>query len=324
LYRCLAVSETGVSRQIPAVPVLNFIFFISIFKLPHNFGCAEANFESINGRFSMAGASGGATHFLTRFGDQSIACNQYALTKLGVDRSRCFLKIEDYMILCVPFQFGFKRSLFIASLSKQEMAFFQRYVNGIVGLSIVFVPPGRKASQPIKFFLRCTLSTIGPMKDRENVGLFVLDYKATPDDLISMLGNFLDAQERIKLQYDDYGANSIRMTPDTAKIMGYNLYATISEANAEPKRIQVYSISTKTIEHLEAAGSIARAAGTSLSYQLYFKKYRVTVTGSVLSSSLLPPGLLRTTANLSLSPELVEIIDDYWDNTRNTPGQQTE
>jgi len=271
----------------------------------------------------MAGISSGAAQFLSRFGEQSIACNQYALAKLGVDRSHCFLKIEDYTILCVPFQFGFKRSLFIASLSKQELAFFQRYVNGIVGLSISFVPPGRKSTQPIKFFIRCTLTTIGPMKDRENVGLFALDYKATPDDLISMLGNYLEAQERIRLQYNDYGKNSIRMTPDAAKIMGYNLYATVSEANAEPKRIQVFSLGTKTIEHLEAAGSMARHPGTPLVYQLYFKKYRVSTSGSVLASSILPQGLLRTSANLSLSPELVEIIDDYWYNTRINSGQQT-
>ena len=67
----------------------------------------------------MASIPGGPAQFLTRFGDQSIACSQYALTKLGVDRSRCSLKIDDYVILCIPFQFGFRRSIFLASLSKQ-------------------------------------------------------------------------------------------------------------------------------------------------------------------------------------------------------------
>ncbi|MCL2880615.1 MAG: hypothetical protein FWF29_10240 [Treponema sp.] len=267
----------------------------------------------------MTGAASGVAQYLARFGDQSIACNQYALAKLGVDRSHCFLKIEDYMILCVPFQFGFKRSLFLASLSKQELTFFQRYINGIVGLSIAFLPPGKKSSEPIKFFIRCTLSTIGPMKDRENVGLFVLDYKATPDDLVTMLGGYLENQERIKIQYEDYGASPIKITPDIAKMMGYNLYATITEPNANPKRIQVYSLSTKTLEHLEAAGSVVRPAGTSVAYQLYFKKFRVSAAGSIVSSGVLPQGLVRTKANLSLSPELVEIIDDYWYNFRMNP-----
>ena len=264
----------------------------------------------------MAGASKGITQYLARFGDQSIACSQYALTKLGVDRSHCFLKIEDYVILCVPFQFGFKRSIFLASLSKQEMTFFQRYINGIVGLSIAFIPPGKKSAEPIKFFIRCALSTIGPMKDRDNVGLFVLDYKSTPDDLVTMFGAYLENQERIRAQYEDYGTSQVRMTPDVAKMMGYNLYATVTEQNINPKRIQVYSLSTKSIDHLEAAGSTARAAGTPLSFQLYFKKYRVTAAGSVVTSSVLPQGLVRTSAALSLNPELVEIMDDYWYNTR--------
>jgi hypothetical protein len=227
------------------------------------------------------------------------------------------------MILCVPFQLGFKRSLFIASLSKQELTFFQRYINGIAGLSIAFVPPGKKSTEPVKFFIRCTLSTIGPMKDRENVGLFVLDYKATPDDLVTMLGGFLETQERIKTQYGDYSSSAIRMTPDVAKLMGYNLYATITELNADPKRIQIYSLNSKTIEHLEAAGrSMARVPGASVAYQLYFKKYRVSTAGSVITSSILPQGIIRTSSTLSLCPELVEIIDDYWFNTRANPDQK--
>jgi hypothetical protein len=268
----------------------------------------------------MASAPTGAAQLLARFGDQSIACSQYALTKLGVDRSHCFLKIEDYVILCVPFQFGFKRSLFLASLSKQELTFFQKYVNGIVGLSIAFTPLGSKSPEPIKFFIRCNLTTIGPMKGRENVGLFVVDYKTTPVDLVTMLGGFLDTQDRIKSQYEDYGKTNIKMTPEAAKLLGYNMYSTINEPNAEPKRIQVYTINSKTIEHLEAAGGTARIPGSPVAYQLFFKKYRIAVTGSVVSSSVLPQGIVRTVSNLVFSPELVEIIDDYWYNTRSNPA----
>ncbi|MDR1104966.1 MAG: hypothetical protein LBL44_01290 [Treponema sp.] len=268
----------------------------------------------------MAHAPTGAAQYLARFGEQSIACNQYALTKLGVDRSHCFLKIDEYVILCVPFQFGFKRSLFLASLSKQEMAFFQRYVNGIVGLSIAFTPSGQQ--EPIKFFIRCTLSTIGQMKGRENVGLFVVDYKATPDDLVSMLGNFLESQDRIRTLYDDYGKTMIKLTPEISRIIGYNMYATITEPNKEGKRIQVYGLSSKSIEHMEAPGAEVRAPGTSVAYQLFFKKYRISSAGSIIQAETLPQGLVRTTAQIAFSPELVEIIDDYWYTARTAPSQQ--
>ncbi|AEF81477.1 hypothetical protein TREAZ_0467 [Leadbettera azotonutricia ZAS-9] len=255
---------------------------------------------------------------MARFSESSIPCNQYALAKLGVDRAHCSLKIEEYVILCVPFQLGFKRSIFLASLSVQELTFFQRYVNGIVGLSIALNPEARP--EPVKFFIRCNLSTIGQMKGRENVGLFVVDFKTSPDEMINILGNFMDTQDRIKMQYEDYGKKSIRITPDVAKAMGYNMYATIIEPKKEARRIQIYSLSSKTVEHMEAPGAPLRPSGSPIAYQFYFKKYRVSAAGIVSTSETLPQGIVRTTANLAFSPELVEIIDDYWYNLRVAPA----
>ncbi|MDR2211682.1 MAG: hypothetical protein LBO65_09510 [Spirochaetaceae bacterium] len=263
----------------------------------------------------MANVPTGAAQYLARYSEQSIACSQYALTRLGVDRSHCSLKIEDYVIICIPFQFGFKRSLFLASLSKQELVFFQKYVNAIANLSISFIPAGR--TEPLSFFIRCTLSKIGQMKDRENVGLFVVDFKNTPDELVRMLGSFLELQERLRFQYADYGKRVIHVTPDTAKLLGYNMYATITDGSPEGKRIQVVNLNSKMAEHLEAAGAPVRPQGSAVNYQLFFKKYRVFVAGTVQSAVQLPQGIVRTVSDLSFSPELVEIIDDYWLNVRN-------
>jgi hypothetical protein len=273
----------------------------------------------------MANIPTGPAQYLARFSSQIITCSQYTLTKLGVDKSHCFLKIEDYMILCVPFQFGFKRSLFIASLSKQELEFFKKYVNGNVGLSMAFAAPkqGSKNPEPVKFFIRCTLASLSPMSGRDNVGVFALDYKTTPDDLVVMLGGFLDGQDRIRTQYEDYGKTPFKMTPEVAKTLGYNMFATVAEPNAEAKRIQIYRISSKTIEHLEAAGGKLHIPNTPVTYQLFFKKYRITTAGKVVTSSTLPQGLIHTISNLEYSPELVEIVDDYWYAARSNPSIQT-
>ena len=262
----------------------------------------------------MASATTGPAQYLTRFGEQTIAGSQYALSKLGVDRSHCSLKIEEYLILCVPFQLGFKRSIFLASLSKNELAFFQKYLNAIVGLSIALNP--NKRPEPVKFFLRCTLNTIGQMKGRENVGLLVVDYKTSPDEMVSMLGSYMETQERLRMQYSDYGNTSIRMTPDAAKMMGYNMYATVAEANSPPRRIQIFSLSSKSMDHVEAAGSSVENPGTPVTYHLFFKKFRITVQGTVASVTPLPQGIIRTSVNLDFSPELVELIDEYWFNSR--------
>jgi hypothetical protein len=264
----------------------------------------------------MAHSLTGSEHYLKKFSNQSILCNKYALTKLGVERGHCFLKINEYIILCTPFQFGFKRSLFLASLSKQELIFFQQYINYGVGLSITFTPEGRES---LKFFIRCNLVTVGRTKSRENVGLLVVDFKVTPTDFVTLLGNFLEKQDRIKAQYEDYGKTPIRMTAVTAKMLGYNLYATVLDPHTPARRIQIYSISTKTIEYLEAAGSSTRLPGSSAVYQLFFKKYRIATAGTVVSSEIISQGIIKTVANLEFSPELVEIINDYWYNFQANP-----
>lgn len=268
----------------------------------------------------MAIPPAGAAQYLARFSEQSISCSPYTLAKLGVDRSRCSLKIEDYMIICIPFQFGFKRSLFLASLSKQELVFFQKYVNNIANLSISFLRPGK--NEPLNFFIRCTLTQIGQMKDRENVGLFVVDYKSTPDELVRILGGFLEFQDKLRFQYDDYSKKEIRVTPDSAKIMGYNMFATIADGTPNGRRIQVVNLHSKMMEHLEAAGAPIRNKGTKVDYQLFFKKFRIAASGTVETAVQLPQGIVRTVTVLNFSPELVEIIDDYWLNVNNVIQQQ--
>lgn len=257
----------------------------------------------------------GTAHYAARFSEQSINCNQYVLSKLGIDRNHCSLKIEDYVILCVPFQFGFKRSFFIASLSKQELAFFQRYVESIIGLSITFLPEGHTA--PVHFFIRCTLAAVGHMKGRENVGMFVVNFKSTPDEFVLLLGSFLEHQDKLRLLYEQYGDTMIRVTAETSQMLGYNMYAVAAEpGDTAGRRIQIVNLSTKTIEHLEAASAPLRPPETGVAYHLFFKKYRIVAAGTVKTAVRLPQGLVRTVSQLAYTPDLVEVIDAYRSNTR--------
>ena len=268
----------------------------------------------------MANVPTGSAQYLARFGDQTISGSKYAMNKLGTDHGNCSLKIEEYMILCAPFQLGFKRSILLASLSTQELAFFQKYTNSTVGLSISLNP--NKRPNPVKFFLRCTINTIGQMKGRENVGLFIVDYKSTPDEMVRIMGHFLEAQEKFKLLYEDYGKTDIRMTAEASKLMGFNMYGTIAEANSQPRRIQVYKLNSKFIEHMEAAGSPVLKPGTQVNYHLFFQKYRVITTGTVNGAAAMPQGIIRTIATLDFSPELVEILDEYWTQVNADKGKK--
>jgi hypothetical protein len=192
------------------------------------------------------------------------------------------------------------------------MTFFSKYLAGNVGLSIGFASMKSKSQQSVNFFIRCVMSGLSPFKGKENIGIFELDYKTTPDDLVKMLGNFLDFQSRIKGLYNEYGKTPVKMTVDAAKTMGYNMFATLTEPTGEAKRIQVFLLSSKSLEHLEAAGGRSKAPGSQVNYQLYFKKYRVMVTGVVQGCTQLSNGLIRTISTLPYSPDIVEMLDDYW------------
>jgi hypothetical protein len=223
-------------------------------------------------------------------------------------------KIDEYSIDCIPFQFGFRRSLFLAAISPRELIFFQKYVNTIIGLSISFAPPNRA---PAKFLLRCNLASLGQMKGRNNTGLFVVDFKASPEELIILFGGFLEAHERLQNQFEEYGAMLIKMTPPVAKQLGYQLESVITEPGRGSRKIQILSLTSKSMEHMEAGDSPVRVPGTPVAYEVILRKSRLLLTGSVVSADILPQGLVRTVSGLSFSPELVEIIDDYWYTVRN-------
>jgi hypothetical protein len=259
-------------------------------------------------------STGSANNYLEKYGDRTITCTPYALSRLGVERNKCMFKIEGYSIDCVPFQFGFKRSLFLAAISPRELIFFQKYVNTIIGLSISFAPPNRA---PAKFLLRCNLASLGQMKGRDNTGLFVVDLKTTPEELIILLGGFLETHERLQNQFEEYGGLLIKMTPPAAKQMGYNLESVITEPGRGSRKIQILSLTSKSMEHMEPAESPVRFPGTPVAYEVVLQKRRLLLSGSVVSADVLPQGLVRTVSRLSFSPELVEIIDDYWYAVRN-------
>ena len=64
-----------------------------------------------------------AQEYMQKFGDQSIRFTPFALKKTGLVPSQVFLKIEDYLLICAPFQLSMKRGIFLVVLSAQEISF---------------------------------------------------------------------------------------------------------------------------------------------------------------------------------------------------------
>lgn len=247
--------------------------------------------------------------YLEKYAETQVACSQYALSRMGVDRTRTVLKIEDYMILCAPMQLSFKKIILLASLSRQELVFFQRYKGSLAGLSMEFNLPSRR--EPLKLFIRVSIDGFAQMKGRDNVGMAILTLKNTPEDLVLIMGSYLEHMERLDAQFNATTQSTASITPETSKLMGYNQYAVLNQGG-ENRRIKVFRLAVNHIEHLEGPLAPALEKGTQVQYQLFFQRYRVSTTGTIEEVQKLNNGMLMTKASLSFSPELVEILDDYW------------
>lgn len=115
---------------------------------------------------------------MQQYGDQLIRFNPYAIKKTGLLPTQTLLKLDDYMLICAPFQLSMKRAILLVILSKDEISFFQQFQNKIVSLSFTFQRPGN--NMPINLFVRGSMVRMGPVKGRNNVSSLKFPTAAAP------------------------------------------------------------------------------------------------------------------------------------------------
>jgi hypothetical protein len=52
--------------------------------------------------------------------------------------------------------------------------------------------------------------------------------------------------------------------------------------------------------------------GTPVAISLYFQKFRFSVAGKIENSNRLPTGVLKVRASIDFSPELCDLMSDYY------------
>ena len=134
--------------------------------------------------------------YVEKYSDQPIRFTPYALKKTGLVPSQVFLKIEDYLLICAPFQLSIQRGIFLVVLSAQEITFFQQFQKKLCTINLTFQQTGSK--KPLSFLLRGTLERIGPVKGKQNVCMMDASIKACPNDLVEIIGDYLIAFDGLK------------------------------------------------------------------------------------------------------------------------------
>ena len=247
--------------------------------------------------------------YAERFSDQPIRFTPYALKKTGLVQSQVFLKIEDYLLICAPFQLSMKRGIFLVVLSAQEIIFFQQFQKKLCSINLTFQKTGNK--KPLNLFLRGTIERVGPVKGKQNVCMMDASLKACPNDMVEIIGDYLTAFEGLKGQYENFAGKAIPVDEAAARLMRFNNYVEFlvgtTRARATLTGLAVNSLS------LRLSGTPpGLAEGEPCSAKLYFQVYQFTANGKVGALERGTGDQIIVTMAIEFTPELIEIVDDFF------------
>jgi hypothetical protein len=244
-----------------------------------------------------------------KYADQLIRFNPYALKKTGLLQSRTLLKIEDYMLICAPYQLGMQRVVLLVILSRNEVVFFQPFLNKLSSLNLAFQRPANK--NQINLFIRGTLVRLGPVKGKNNVCLFEMAFKSCPNDLIEIIGDYLMSCESLQTQFTNFKNRAVAMDEAAARTMRFNNYVE-AQFGARKVESRLVSLAVNRIV-LDLPSSVPPPqVGQGVVSKLYFQTYQFLVNGKVAAVETGEGGARRTALDIVFTPELVEIMDDYF------------
>ncbi len=244
-----------------------------------------------------------------RFADQAIRFTPYALKKTGLVQSQVFLHIEDYLLICAPFQLSMKRGIFLVVLSSQEISFFQQFQKKLCSINLTFQQTGSK--KPLTLLLRGTLERIGPVKGKQNVCMMDAAFKTCPNDLVEIIGDYLHAYEGLRNQFENFSGKAIPLDEAAAKLMRYNNYVELLTGTGKA-RATLVSLAANSISVRLPARPPEVAEGSACSLRLYFQVYQFTASGKVTALQQMDGEQVLLTIGLEFTPELIEIVDDYF------------
>jgi hypothetical protein len=247
--------------------------------------------------------------YIDKFADQPIRFTPYALKKTGLVQSQVLLKIEEYHLICAPFQLSMRRGAFLVVLSSQEISFFQQFQRKLCSVNLTFQRGSVK--KPQTFLLRGTLERVGALKGRQNVCMMDAVIKSCPPELVEIIGEYLAAFASLHTLHEGFKDRLIAVDEAAAKVMRFNNYVEVLLAGAKV-RATLLNLSVRAVRLRLSMALPGLAVGIACSVRLYFQIYQFAVAAKVSAMSPYDAsGQCIVEMNIDFSPELVEIVDDY-------------
>lgn len=231
----------------------------------------------------------------------------YIMQKMGILQGHTFINTERSMIACIPFKLGTASSSFLASVSQNEMVFFQRYQNVYASISMMMKTG---TAQPVKIFARCMLKTILPVKGRENLCLFMIEWRPCPPDILNAITTIKYLFERLTAEYEEFKDYYIAVNPITSQVINYENRAVLIHNHTQSK-IAVFRFSSKHIDFLVPVSGPKLQEKDPVQIKMDFKNFGIILSGTVTTSEQLQNGAQKASVEVTFSPELVDIMENY-------------
>ena len=243
------------------------------------------------------------------YADAVVSLSPFALKKLGIISNQTILKVDTYNLVCIPYRLSMKGAILLGSFSRDEIIFFQRFKGSLAGLNLVMQPGD--SPLPRKVFCRCSLSQFAPMKGRESVGLISVEFRPCPPDLENLIGSYMMLMDRLRADYREMSGKAVPINPETAKVLGFNNYATLNSGEIITK-LALYSLAADRLVFLAPMQSPDLKPGQEATLRLFFQRYQFNVAGRITEAVRLPTGVQKGSVELEFSPELVDLLDMYY------------
>jgi len=250
-----------------------------------------------------------AEEYVEKLADELVRLTPYALKRTGLVQSQVFVKIEDYSLICAPYQLSMKQGIFLVVLSPQEIRFFQRYEKKLCSIDLTFQKTGSK--KPLSMLLRGRLERIGAVKGKKNVCMLDASIKGCPNELVEIIGDYITAFDGLKNQFESFKDRVIVVEETAAKLMRFNYYAEIV-LNGASTRASLKSLSVNKLTINLPRVPPGLAEGQPCQVKLYFQVYQFAANGKVTSLTQVQGGWTAVTVEIGFTPELIEIVDDYF------------
>jgi hypothetical protein len=241
---------------------------------------------------------------------REITFTPYAVRKTGLIRSQAFLKVDEWLLLCVPYKISPAEAVLLVVLNPEELQFFAQFRRRFCTIGLTFKRRGD--GRHVSLVLRGGMLEMNPVLRNSNVCACTVSLASVPGGLNEVLGEYARFERSMRNCYRSMAGQAIPLESGNAVLVGCAAAATFlakgMTSSAILASIAVDSLVVKLRDPLPGLRQ-----GTKCTLRMSFHGNPFVVSGHV--TSLMPGdnfGQERIAIALDFSPEIVEIVDDYF------------